>query len=118
MNKDGIQTKWLSVNSYDIFRVIFGLGLLIATLYLYVKHYYNFEGKNTLGVVFTFMLFVGLALLINGMDAWRKRDKHIQKVERFKRNVEIQESKKKLELMKKYSPEEYAALGMFRGDNK
>ena len=110
MAKPEIETKWLSINSYDVFRVIFGTLILVLDLYIYIKFYYDFKGKDTLGFVLTIMLVAGIALLTNGMDAWRKRDKHIQQVEKTKRDLELLKNKKKLKSLKEMSPEEYHAI--------
>ncbi len=110
MDKPEIQSKWLSINSYDVFRVIFGAIILASDLYIYIRYYYNFQGKDTLGFVLAIMLVVGITLLTNGMDAWRKRDKHIQQVDKSKRDLELLKNKKKLKSMKEMSPEEYHAI--------
>lgn len=100
MSRDGIDTKWVSVYSYDVFRVVFGLIILIVDLYIYLTYYYSFEGKDDLGLILTIMLVVGLISLMNGMDSWRKRDKDIQKVERIKRKVTYEKKKNELKELK------------------
>jgi len=100
MKKEGLRTKWMDIPTYDIFKTVLGLLVLGITLYIYVNYYYSFEGKENLGIVLTIMLMVGVVLLAQGMDSWRKRDAQIQRVEKMNRKVEYEKKKNELEGMK------------------
>ena len=101
MKENEIKTKWISIRSYDALRVVLGILILSATSFVYITSYYGFEGKDNLGFFLSVMLIVGIALLANGMDDWRKRDKKLQKVEDIENKVRIAKDKKELENLKK-----------------
>lgn len=104
MNK-GFEFQGLKVHSYDIFRVLLGLAFLGVDLYVYVKFYYAFEEKDTLGAILSIMLFVGIALLISGMDAWKLRDEAEKNIEEKRRKLELKKIEKESEeLDKEYKP--------------
>jgi hypothetical protein len=90
MNKEheGFKSNWISIHSYDVFKVIFGILIIAIDLYLYIEKYYNFEGKNDLGKILAISLAIGIILLVGGMDSWKERDTKFKQLDDIKIKLE------------------------------
>lgn len=95
-----------SILEFDVFETIFGIFILYLVFKTFTEVYYNFDGKNTLGIILSIMLVFGSLLLIDGFARWRERYEE-------KREYEREQHKKKMEVLK--SP---SAISINREINK
>ena len=89
---------------FDVFQTLFGLGILVTDLYVYINAYYGFQGKEQLGWILSIMLIVGIWLLGIGMGKWSRRYELERREEDQQKLYEIKVWKRKIRNLRNSPP--------------
>jgi hypothetical protein len=82
-----------SILDFDVFETAFGILILYLVFRTFTEVYYNFEGKNSLGIILSIMLVFGSLLLIDGFARWKERYEEKREYEREQHRIKMESIK-------------------------